>query len=247
MRTVGQVGAQALDYTALMAQVRHNIDRSNGLLEHTRLVAAMGSRMALSLFISATRPGGQLVGAATTESEALQLLDRHEADLLLCTDRLEQGNGGSLVSAARRRSSPPRTLMIVTQPRRVMVIRTALQAGCDGLCLEANIGMGTVLQALTCVEGGATYLDRELRQHYLEALPDLNGRALTPLTLREQQVLELLTCGLNNQQIGRRLYIGPETVKSHVQRILEKLQANDRTHAAIQGIRLGLVDWPEPG
>ena len=236
-----------MDFSERMAQVRRNVERSNQLLAGSRLVAAMGSPMALSLFISATDPGDQLVGAVTAEAEALDHLQSRSADLLVCTDRLEQGNGGSLVAAAKRLSPQPRALLIVTQPRRTMLIHTALQAGCDGLCLEANIGMGTVLQALRCIAGGASYIDGDLRTSFLNSLPGLDGRPLTPLTARELEVLALMTKSLNNQQIARRLFISAETVKSHVQHINEKLQTGDRLQAVIHGIRLGLVDWPDPG
>ena len=236
-----------MDFSERMAEVRRNVELSNTLLEGTRMVAAIGSRMALSLFVSATRPGDQLVGAVTTEAEALDRLQRHQADLLFCTDRLEQGNGGSLVVAAKRLNPQPRALLIVTQPRRTTLIHTAFQAGCDGLCLESNIGLGTVLQALRCVAGGASYMDGDLRTSFLSSLPGLDGRPLTPLTARELEVLALMAESLNNQQIARRLFLSAETVKTHVQRISEKLQTRDRLQAVVHGIRLGLVDWPDPG
>jgi DNA-binding NarL/FixJ family response regulator len=235
-----------MDFTERLKQLRQNTEASNGLLEGTRLVVAMGSRLALSLFVSAIRPGAQLVGAVTGEAEALQRLERHQADLLLCTDQLEQGNGGSLVAAAKRLSPQLRTLLIVTQPRRTAQIEQALQAGCDGLCLESNIGMGTVLQALTCVDLGAAYIDRDLRPSQLQGWAGLDGQPLTPLTPREREVLTLMSHSLNNQEIAQRLVISPETAKTHVQRILTKLQARDRLQAVLQGIRLGLVEWPEP-
>jgi DNA-binding NarL/FixJ family response regulator len=59
-------------------------------------------------------------------------------------------------------------------------------------------------------------------------------------------VLTLMSHSLNNQEIAQRLVISPETAKTHVQRILTKLQARDRLQAALQGIRAGLVEWPEP-
>ena len=236
-----------MDFTPRMAQMRHNLELSNGLLLGTRLVAAIGSRMALTLLVSATRPGEQLVGAVTTEAEALEQLEQQQATLLLCTDRLEQGHGGSLVAAAKRLNPQLRTLLIVTQPRRSQLIHTALQAGCDGLCLEANIGMGTVRQALSCVEQGAAYIDRDLRASFLHALPGLDGQPLTPLTARELEVLALMAQSFNNPAIARQLVISPETAKTHVQNVIAKLQASDRLQAVVRGIRLGLVDWPEPG
>lgn len=56
----------------------------------------------------------------------------------------------------------------------------------------------------------------------------------------------LMSQSLNNLEIAQRLVISPETVKSHVQRIMTKLQARDRLQAVLQGIRAGLVEWPEP-
>ena len=236
-----------MDYSDSMAQMRRNLEQSNGLLEGSQLVAAFGSRMALTLFVGATRPAQLLVGAVTTEAEALERLQQQRADLLLCTDRLEQGNGGSLVAAAKRLRPQPRAVLIVTQPRRTQLIHTALQAGCDGLCLEANIGRGTVLQALSCVAQGASYIDRDLRASLLHALPGFDGRPLAALTPRELEVLGLMARSLNNQAIAQQLIVSLETAKTHVQHVLAKLQAADRLQAVVRGIRLGLVDWPEPG
>jgi DNA-binding NarL/FixJ family response regulator len=64
---------------------------------------------------------------------------------------------------------------------------------------------------------------------------------LAPLTRREQQVLELLVDGLTNREIALRLVVEPDTVKDHVQSIIKKLGATDRTHAAVIAIRGGIV------
>src|SRR5437879_2118727 len=64
---------------------------------------------------------------------------------------------------------------------------------------------------------------------------------LAPLTRREQQVLELLVDGLTNREIAMRLVVEPDTVKDHVQSIIKKLGATDRTHAAVIAVRGGLV------
>jgi DNA-binding NarL/FixJ family response regulator len=60
-------------------------------------------------------------------------------------------------------------------------------------------------------------------------------------------VLQLAAGGNSNQEIGQRLFISVETVKTHMRSVLQKLQARDRTHAAVEGLRLGLLDWPESG
>lgn len=225
--------------------MRQRVARGNALLAQRRLVVCMGSRMALTLFISASDPGPELVGATTTEAEGLARLQDGQADVLLCTDRLEQGNGGSLVAAAKQLPHPPSTLMIVTQPRRLATIRTAQRAGCDGLCLESQIGHGTVLRALSIVTAGAMYLEQALSEQYFRLYPGLGAPPLARLSERELQVLEGITAGIPNRDIAARLLISPETVKSHLAQIYRKLPARDRAHAAVKGIRLGLVEWPE--
>jgi DNA-binding NarL/FixJ family response regulator len=71
--------------------------------------------------------------------------------------------------------------------------------------------------------------------------PSSTVELLAPLTRREQQVLELLVEGLTNREIGARLVVEPDTVKDHVQSIIKKLSAADRTHAAVLAVRGGIV------
>jgi DNA-binding CsgD family transcriptional regulator/putative methionine-R-sulfoxide reductase with GAF domain len=71
--------------------------------------------------------------------------------------------------------------------------------------------------------------------------PTTNIDLLAPLTRREQQVLELLVDGLTNREIAMRLVVEPDTVKDHVQSIIKKLGAADRTHAAVIAVRGGIV------
>jgi len=236
-----------VDYTTLIPQVCDNASRGEQLLQGSRLVVCLGSRLAVSLFIAAFESRHQLVAASTTAAEALATLQQQPVDVLLCSDLLEAGEGASLVAEAKRLPAPPRTLMVVTQPQRTAGIRQAIQAGCDGLCLEANLGHGTWVQALTAICGQGLYVDRSLNALYLQLFPGSAQAPLAPLSARECQVLQLAAGGHRNEQIARVLFLSVETVKTHMRRILQKLQARDRTHAAVIGIRLGLVDWPEPG
>ncbi len=71
--------------------------------------------------------------------------------------------------------------------------------------------------------------------------PATSVELLAPLTRREQQVLELLVDGLTNREIAMRLVVEPDTIKDHVQSIIKKLGATDRTHAAVIAVRGGIV------
>jgi len=66
------------------------------------------------------------------------------------------------------------------------------------------------------------------------------------LTARETEVLSRLVTGASNSEIAQQLVVSLDTVKTHISNVLSKLQARDRTHAAVIGLRLGLIDWPDP-
>jgi DNA-binding NarL/FixJ family response regulator len=234
-----------VDFTPLIDEVRGHVHSGTALLKHHRLVACIGSRMALSLFMHATEPAEALVGATTSEAIGLDLLRSKEADLLICTDRLEQGNGGSLVEAAKQLQPAPITLMVVTQPRRLITIRRAFEAGCDGICLESQIGQGTVEMALQTVSAGASYMEKGLHQQYFQGYCGLADAPLAQLTERELEVLQRMAANATNPEIAAELFLSLETVKSHVAQVLHKLACRSRLQAAIKGIRLGLVEWPE--
>lgn len=240
MRSTG-----TLDYTPAIAQVRSNVARGNQLLGDSRVVVCMGSRLALTLFIAACQPGPQIVGAGTTMSVGLRALESEQADVLICTDRLEQGNGGCLVAAAKQLSKPPATLMVVTQPRRLMAIHQALQANCDGLCLEAQLGFGTLLSAIRTMQSGAVYIDNNLSRSYFQQLSGGQSSPLAELTPREVDILQLMAAGTPNPAIAKRLHLSVETVKDHVKHVLRKMNTPGRIQAAVEGIRLGLVEWPD--
>jgi DNA-binding NarL/FixJ family response regulator len=85
-------------------------------------------------------------------------------------------------------------------------------------------------------------VDQLLTESGRQPVTPAGGRApYAPLTPREQQVLELLVEGLTNREIGGHLIVEPDTVKDHVQSIIKKLGAADRTHAAVIAVRTGLI------
>jgi DNA-binding NarL/FixJ family response regulator len=99
------------------------------------------------------------------------------------------------------------------------------------------------MAALHAISGGGVYVDRSLTELFRRG-PGKGG-PLEPLTGRELQVLSLVAQGDTNVEIGQRLFISADTAKTHLRSLCSKLQARDRTHAAVLGLRWGLIDWPE--
>ncbi len=231
-----------MDYTPLLDQLHRQGQESIQLLSDCSLVLCLGNRLVLSLLATGFSSPGKLLGAATTEAEGLALVKRHQPDVLICSDRLEAGCGVNLVLAVKAQNPERRTLLVVTNRRRRAGIRAAIQAGCDGLCLESQVGLGSGTAAVRAVCGGGLFIDRGLRSAFdhpqLDGL-DGSGEALTE---RELDVLTRAMEGSNNAEIAGQLYVTTETVKSHMARVIAKLGARNRTHAAVLAMRQNLVE-----
>lgn len=233
-----------MDYTPMLEQLHRNSQESQALLTDSRLVLCLGNRLSLSIISSDFARPGQVLGAGTTEAEGLAQVKRHRPDLLICSDQLEQGCGVALVLAVKAHDPEQRVLLLVANPRRRARIRSAIRAGCEGICLESRLGFGDGAAAVRAVCSGGLYLDRSLRSLFTH--PELDGLHLNgpreALTPRELTVLAQVAEGESNGEIARRLYVTAETVKTHLGHVMTKLGARNRTHAAVLGIRQGLVE-----
>ena len=237
---------QPVDITPRISSLQKTSQQSHPLLRRSRTVVATADRVLITSWVGWFDCLGPLVGAATGEDETLNCLKSSNADLLICTDLLESGNGPSLVRKAKQLKPDLKALMLIQRP----VLRTlldAIEAHCDGLCAHELVGSGTLLAALSAIESDGTYLDSVvagvLRHGRLG-----NGktsRQVDNLSLREGDVLRGICKGMSNQNIADELYLSIDTVKSHVHNLLQKLPARDRTHAVVVAFRDGLVELPQ--
>ncbi|HAZ46415.1 MAG TPA: DNA-binding response regulator [Cyanobacteria bacterium UBA11369] len=128
-----------------------------------------------------------------------------------------------------------------TNPTRVMA---ALSSGANGYCIKGT-DIPQLLAAITAVGEGNCYLDAKIAncvlQNLRQPLPDGEELKEVKLTEREMQVLQQLVEGKSNTEIGIILGVSANTIKGHVQQIIHKLKASDRTQAAVKALRLGLV------
>jgi DNA-binding NarL/FixJ family response regulator len=212
------------------------------LMQGTTTLACMGSRALLSLFICAAPFPDSIVGAVTTESEALSLLEQYKPAFLFVTELLEQGSGLSLVSRAHRLQPELRALLILSSDRHELA-QQAIDCGCNGVVVENRLAEGSMLHAIRAVVGGGIYFDQvtvgALRSSSRGEAPE----PVEPLSQRELEVLQFVLQGYTNKEMAEVLIVSAETIKTHMSNILSKLQAKDRTHAAVIGLRHGLVTW----
>ncbi|MGK7887921.1 MAG: response regulator [Leptolyngbyaceae cyanobacterium] len=123
----------------------------------------------------------------------------------------------------------------------------ALASGADAYCVKGTSVENLVL-AITAAHDGASYIDpqvaRSVMTHLKTPLSDDDAVKIGQLSEREMDVLKLLVEGQSNPEIAAALYLSPNTVKTHVRGIMNKLAVDDRVKAAVVALRAGLVQYP---
>jgi DNA-binding NarL/FixJ family response regulator len=175
----------------------------------------------------------QLVAEAVSGEEAITAYQKHRPDVTLMDLRLPGMGGVETIIAIVSQFSAARIAVLTTEHGDVLIQR-ALAAGAKGYVLK---GMPTaeILQTIRAIHAGKTRVPGVVASQIAEHLTD---KALSP---REVQVLELIATGHRNKLIARELSIGEETVKMHVQNIMRKLDASDRTHAVTIALQRGIL------
>ena len=179
-----------------------------------------------------------LVGAFSTEREALSACEKKQPDLLYLTEHLEQGYGIQLARKTKQVSPKTRVLLFLHRENQE-VIRDALDASIEGIAFVSSIGQGIegdFFKSLKAIANGSTYYPKEVR----EVAGFQKSLILNELSARETEVLEALCQGMSNKDIAESMFISPETVKTHVSTIISKLGVKDRTQAVITSIRAGM-------
>lgn len=180
-------------------------------------------------------PDLDVIGEAQSLSEALKLLEPHTTDVILMDLDLPDPAAGLSAIAAVRRMAPYARVVIVTNVRDSGTIHAALQAGVISYLLK-NVSLEELAEAVRAAYRGMPTLSAEVTDVLVKRSP-LPSQFPEGLTAREQQVLELMSRGLNNQQIALQLSISLSTVQFHVSNILAKLHAQNRTEAATFALR----------
>ena len=180
------------------------------------------------------QPDMTLVGEASNGREALQQFRTHHPDVTLMDLQMPEMNGLDALIAIRNEFPNARVIVLTTYTGDVQIAR-ALKAGAQAYLLKNTLHK-ELLETIRVVHAGKRTLSPEASYEIAEHAMD---DALTPA---EIAVLRLIAAGNANKQIADQLSITEETVKSRVKSILSKLGANDRTHAAIIGLKRGIIE-----
>jgi DNA-binding NarL/FixJ family response regulator len=190
-------------------------------------------REGLGLIIE-TQADLQVVAEAGTGKQAIALFEEHLPDITLMDLGLPDVHGIEVIKRLRAQHPAARIIVLTTYLGDVQAVR-ALQAGASGYLLKGTLRRD-LLNTIRAVHAGQRHVQSdvasELAQHATER----------PLTEREMEVLKLIAKGCSNKLVADRLQITEDTVKGHVRNILEKLNANDRTHAVTIALHRGYFD-----
>jgi len=166
--------------------------------------------------------------------EALALFRQHRPDVTLMDLQMAEMSGIDAISAIRTEFPEARIIVLTTYSGDVQVSR-ALKAGARGYLLKGLLRKELV-EIIRAVHAGQKRLTPEVAAEIAEHATD------EVLTAREIDVLRLIADGNANKEIGARLSIAEDTVKSYIKNIFAKLGAKDRTHAVKIGLKRGMID-----
>jgi len=183
--------------------------------------------------------GGQadmnVVAEASNGREAIQQFRAHHPDVTLMDLQMPEMSGFDAMIAIRGEFPEARIIVLTTYAGDVQVLR-ALKSGARGYLLKNSLHK-ELLETIRSVHAGKRALSTEASMQLAEHATD---DALTPAEIR---VLRLIAEGNANKEIAAQLSVSEETVKGQVRNILSKLGANDRTHAAMIGLKRGIIEF----
>lgn len=175
-----------------------------------------------------------LVAEASNGRDAIQQFRAHHPDVTLMDLQMPEMNGIDAIIAIRSEFPEARIIVLTTYVGDIQVLR-AIKAGARGYLLK-NLLHKELLETIRAVHAGKKTLSAEASFQLAEHATD---DALTPA---EVIVLRLIAGGNANKEIAEQLSVTEESVKGRVKSILSKLGANDRTHAAMIGVKRGIIE-----
>jgi DNA-binding NarL/FixJ family response regulator len=196
--------------------------------DHPAVVEAVADVLAES--------GIEIAGRARDGREAVERIEATKPQVALLDLRMP-GLSGIEVARQLSRSTPETAVILYTAFGDRALLIEAMDAGARGFVLK-EAPLAEVVRAVELVAAGRTYVDPVLAGVLSSSAAT---EKMSKLTQRERDVLRLLADGLSNEEIGKALFISPETVRTHVRKAMAKLDADTRTQAVATALRQSLI------
>lgn len=182
----------------------------------------------------------EVVGEAAGGREALEVISKETPDVALVDYQMPDLDGVAVANALRRDGIPTKVLLVSAITDGAVVFR-ALEAGAAGY-LAKDAPRSEIVDAVMRVSRGGTVVPPELAAGLADQIRLRSDHQAPVLTPRELEVLRGFARGMSIPQVADELIVAPSTIKTHTQRLYEKLEVSDRAAAVAAGMRLGLLE-----
>jgi DNA-binding NarL/FixJ family response regulator len=182
-----------------------------------------------------------VVGEAARGDEVIKVTERTKPDVLLLDLKMPKGDVVQTLLDVREKSAATKVLILTAYSEDENILNTA-KGGAMGYVLK-GIDFPTLLQAIKTVHKGGVWIDKETpsadafeeiaRGQLNEVGEETHNDMIDMLTKREKEILRLVSEGLTNDEIGKKIFISEKTVKTHLTNIFDKLKVNNRFKAAL--------------
>jgi two-component system, NarL family, response regulator LiaR len=186
-------------------------------------------------------PQMQIVAQAEDGLSGIAAVRQHQPDLVIMDIGLPRLDGIAATQQIKAALPQTRVVMLTSHTSETEIV-AALSSGADAYCIKGT-NIELLISAIAAALEGAVYLDPQIARKVLEHLrpPPPAAEKIGHLSPREMDVLQLLVQGLSNIEIAAALFLSPNTIKTHLRGIMNKLAVDDRVQAAVVALRSGLV------
>jgi DNA-binding NarL/FixJ family response regulator len=186
------------------------------------------------------RDGIEVLGTAGNSEDGRELVESLAPDVSLIDIRLGEDSGIEL-TAQLIDADPERRIVLYTGSSEIELLIKGLDSGARGYALKEGT-QSELRTAIKTVAEGGTYVDPRLHSALLSRKATQTQRMLSK---REREIMDLLAQGLTGEQVAERLFLSPETIKTHIRNAMNKLEANTRVHAIAIALRKGFISAPD--